>query len=426
MPATLLQGSENEVVLEVRVPLGSDMLANEEAIQQALHQAGNLATQQALERFDTDGAPIVVGNRRLKVRAKMPKEFQTPYGSVVVERYVYQASSGGRVYIPLDQAARIVVTSTPKLAKTLCHKYAALPGVSKVVEDLEQNHGRHVAPGTVQRVADAVATVCLAKEETWAYALPELAAPVASIGVGLDGACMMLVNDGWREAMTGTLALYDGEGTRLHTTYLAASPEYGKAAFLASLERELGRMRALFPAAVVVGLADGAASNWTFLETHTDVQTVDFYHVSTYLATAAAGVFLEAEPRRVWLDDACHRLKHQARAPTALLDELRGFLNRTLRLAARQAVQAAVTYFENQHARMTYAQNVAQHLPLGSGVTEAACKVIVKERMCISGGRRWTERGASTVLSLRCLTHTRGRWQDFWAKISRYGVSCET
>ena len=52
-------------------------------------------------------------------------------------------------------------------------------------------------------------------------------------------------------------------------------------------------------------------------------------------------------------------------------------------------------------------------------------KVIVKERMCISGGRRWTERGASTVLSLRCLTHTPGRWQDFWAKISRYGVSYE-
>lgn len=423
MSAQVTQVSPNEVVLEVRVALGSSMLENEEAIQTALNEAGNLATGKALEAFDTDGTPIEVGGVRLRVRAKMPKEFQTPYGSVVVERNVYQRGTGGRVYIPLDLAARIVVTSTPKLAKMLSHKYAALPGVSKVVEDLEQNHGRHVAPGTIQHVADAVATVTFAKEEVWTYALPELEAPVASISVGLDGSCMMLVNDGYREAMTGTIALYDGEGQRLHTIYLAASPEYGKATFLASLAREVARVRGLFPGAAVVGVADGAASNWTFLEEHTDRQTVDFYHVSEYLAAAAAGVFATPAERLTWLHDACHRLKHRARAPTQLLGELQGFRTCRLRKAGKAALEAAITYFENQQHRMTYAANVAAKLPIGSGVTEAACKVIIKERMCISGGRRWTERGASTVLSLRCLTHTKGRWQDFWAKVSRYGFS---
>ena len=47
---------------------------------------------------------------------------------------------------------------------------------------------------------------------------------------------------------------------------------------------------------------------------------------------------------------------------------------------------------------MDYAELVAQHIPIGSGVTEAACKVLVKQRLCGSG-MRWKERGAAAVLS---------------------------
>ncbi len=38
-----------------------------------------------------------------------------------------------------------------------------------------------------------------------------------------------MCDDGWREAMVGTLAFYDVEGERQHTIYLAATPEYGRA-----------------------------------------------------------------------------------------------------------------------------------------------------------------------------------------------------
>lgn len=40
--------------------------------------------------------------------------------------------------------------------------------------------------------------------------------------------------------------------------------------------------------------------------------------------------------------------------------------------------------------------------PIGSGVTEAACKTLVKQRLC-RAGMRWTEDGAQTILSLRAL-----------------------
>ena len=41
---------------------------------------------------------------------------------------------------------------------------------------------------------------------------------------------------------------------------------------------------------------------------------------------------------------------------------------------------------------MDYASLVAQALPIGSGVTEAACKMIVKQRLCQSG-MKWRQKG---------------------------------
>jgi hypothetical protein len=69
---------------------------------------------------------------------------------------------------------------------------------------------------------------------------------------------------------------------------------------------------------------------------------------------------------------------------------------------------------------MDYATWVEENLPLGSGVTEAACQVLVKQRLCGSG-MKWKEPGAAAVLSVRCLTYTTERWSQFWSKIDQYG-----
>ncbi len=53
-------------------------------------------------------------------------------------------------------------------------------------------------------------------------------------------------------------------------------------------------------------------------------------------------------------------------------------------------------------------------------MTEAACKTLVKQRLCHSG-MRWKEAGAQAVLSLRGLTHTDARWGQFWRKLDQYG-----
>ena len=70
--------------------------------------------------------------------------------------------------------------------------------------------------------------------------------------------------------------------------------------------------------------------------------------------------------------------------------------------------------------RMDYAGRVVAHEPTGSGVTKAACKVIVKQRLCGSG-MKWTEGGAAVVLSLRVLSSTPERLDQFWSKVDRWG-----
>jgi hypothetical protein len=422
MSATIVNRSETSFTVQVEIPYASSMLDFEQTIQERLNQAGVVATQEALQQFDTDGSPITIGSVKFTSKGQLPKEYQTPYGVATVARHVYQSSQGGKTYCPLDRDARIVTSSTPRFAKMIAHKYAEF-GSGRVLLDLQENHGRKVARSFVQNIADAVAAVALAKEESWDYALPEIEHPVTAITLGLDGTCLLMCEDGWRETMVGTIGFYDKAGERQHTIYMAATPEYGKATFLGRLESEVTRVKAKYPEAHYVGIADGARGNWEFLAKHTEDQVVDFWHAAEYLGKAAA-VLYRGHPatREQWMDENCRRLKHDPGGAEAVLKQLRSQAKVRPWAKDDEDVQRAITYFANQSraGRMDYASRVGANEPIGSGVTEAACKVLVKQRLCGSG-MKWKEPGAAAVLSVRCLTYTTERWSQFWSKIDRHG-----
>jgi hypothetical protein len=422
MPATIVSRSDTAFTIQVEIPYGPSMLDAEQAIQDRLNEAGTLATAEVLQRFDTDGSPIVLADTKLTSMGRVLKEYQTPYGVAPVERHIYQTSKGGKTYCPLDRDARIVGSSTPRFARVISHKYAEF-GSSRVIEDLRENHGRTVARSFVQNVADAVAAVASAKEEDWGFALPKPEEPVATVTIGMDGTCLLMCEGGWRETMVGTIGLYDRAGDRQHTIYLAATPEYGKATFLDRMEREVERVKAAYPQARYVGLADGAKGNWEFLGRHTEVQVIDFWHAAEYLSDAADVLFAgQPGEKRPWLESACHRLKHEPGAARQLTRDLKRRAAEKGISGDQPEVAAAVTYFTNQSkaGRMDYPPLVGSHIPIGSGVTEAACKVLVKQRLCGSG-MKWKEPGAAAVLSVRCLTYTTGRWSQFWSRVDRYG-----
>jgi hypothetical protein len=300
--------------------------------------------------------------------------------------------------------------------------------VRAVQADLEQNPGRTIATASIQNVAEWVGTLATANEEDWEYTMPTLASPIATVVVSLDGAMIPLADRaGYREAMAGTLSFYDGEGERQHTLYLAAAPESGKQAFLHRLERASRRAKQHCPVALYLGLADGAASHWRFLEQHTDRQLIDFFHATEYvgkIAQATDPPRQAASQRAQWQHEHCGTLKHDP----AALDRLSGDAARlsqrhTRSQAVRDDVLSAWTDFTNHRHQMDYPGFIAAGRPIGSGVTEAACKTLVKQRLG-AAGMRWQHTGAKIVRSLRALTQTTGRWAQFWQKIDQFGAEC--
>lgn len=426
MDAKIISNTEKNFTIQVTVSYEGNMLRAEDHLQECLNEAGVLSTIELLEYFDTDGSPIKVGETTLTTKGKVEKEYQTPYGAAIVDRHVYQTSKGGKTYVPLETGSKVIGTVTPKFAKMISSKYScdAAPGVQR---DLAENHGRPVALSFIKNLTDAVGAIALAKEETWSYQLPEFPKPVSSISAGLDGTCLNMMEDGWREAMCGTLAFFDEDGERMHTIYTAASPEYGKEKFLNHLDIEISKINNLYPEVPIIGLADGASSNWTFLEKYCDTLTVDYWHVTEYLAKAAKIMYpwkKQMKEKQDWLHDACHRLKHKAGGASEILKEIIKFdKSHDLTEKKQDEIKAVITYITNQKERMEYHKNIEKNYPIGSGVTEAACKTIVKNRMC-KGAARWKNDGASMVLTLRSLHATKFRWEQFWNKYSQYG--CDT
>lgn len=424
MTAEITSRTNDTLVIEVTLPLGRSMLEGEMGIEKAINEAGTLATGELLKRFDTDGSTIQIGNTKLTSKGRVEKNYQTPYGEVRVGRHVYQSPKGGATFCPLERDARVIQGATPKLAKILSHKYSKL-SVDEVKTDLQSNHGRALSRGYIQKVSEMIGSLVQAKEEHWHYSTPPLDTPVTTVSIGLDGTTIYLREQGYREAMVGTVALYDHAGERLHTTYIGASPEYGKASFLARMRREIDHVKHLYPDALYIGLADGAKDIWPFLNQYTSIQVTDFWHASEYLAGASEAIFsspVEDVQKTQWLDERCHKLKHLKGAAGRIIKELKEKSAEKLSPPNREKLQKAITYFTNQKPRMRYYALVKEDLPIGSGVTEAACKMIVKQRLCQSG-MKWHEKGASIILSLRTLERS-NRWEQFWDKISQYGVAC--
>jgi len=413
-----------KVTLQISVDISGSMLEVEERILHALNGAGCELSEKALEQFDTDGSPVMTGSIKWTRRCRNTQTYQTPYGEVSVNRNVYQTSRGGKTYVPLEAGARLVRCATPRFAKMISSKYARL-NAAAVVSDLLDNHARSTSRATLQKIADCVGAIAASKEESWSYETPRIDRAISTVVCSLDGAMLLTVDDGWREAMVGSLSLYDCDGERQHTTYFGAAPQYGKEEFFKRYERELDGIKKHYPDALYLGIADGASSNWRFLKEHTEKQLLDFYHVTEYLAKVAHAAHPEktGKPaRQQWLKDRCHELKHEPRAAKAILKQMQGYTRKQKLSEAIEAdLSAAISYFKNHVHMMEYASHVEQALPIGSGVTEAACKTLVKQRFCCSG-MRWKEAGIKTVLSLRSLVQTQGRWDQFWKKIERFGV----
>lgn len=331
---------------------------------------------------------------------------------------MYQSSNGGPGVVPLENQGRIIGgSSTPRLAKMLSWKYSKMSALD-VSRDLAENHARPVSREFVQSVSSKVADIAQDKEFEWIYEVPDFAQVVTHISIGRDGTTTPIVKSGYREAMNGTISLYNGAGERMHTIYATCAPEYGKKTFDMVLDMEIERIKAKFPSVGYIGSADGSKDNWTYLDSRTDVGILDFWHATTYLGNVSAA--MDKNNPKQWLEDACHDLKHSPKGAKNLLREMKHSLSKD-DVTYQEALQTSITYYENNLERMDYARYGKLKYPIGSGVTEAACKIMVKQRLCGSG-MKWIIPNTENMFLLRGLVLTEGRWGQFWKYIDDKGL----
>lgn len=154
-----------------------------------------------------------------------------------------------------------------------------------------------------------------------------------------------------------------------------------------------------------------------------DEQVIDFYHAAEYVTRAADALFAQrpVAERAAWLESRCCLLKHDWDGADKLLAQWRAVDTAHWDGTWRQGLGDAIRYFENHRHQMHYKRYQDMGWPIGSGVTEAACKTLVKQRLC-RAGMRWTEQGAQVILSLRALLLSQTRWDQFWRKLDQFGV----
>jgi hypothetical protein len=128
----------------------------------------------------------------------------------------------------------------------------------------------------------------------------------------------------------------------------------------------------------------------------------DFVHVLEYLWKAAYALHPEdAEERESWVLDRASAILH-GRARDVAVGLRRAATRNQLSQNARQPVDKAADYIDNNQERLQYDQALAHGLPIATGVIEGACRHLVKDRMDITGAR-WGLDRAEAVLTLRSL-----------------------
>ncbi len=204
--ARIIKRLGTQVTVQVTVNISGSLFEAEQAIQNACNEVGQLATEEAIVGLDTDGSAIMTGSVKWTAKGKTRQTYQTPYGKVVVKRHLYQTAQGGQTWCPLEDSGRIIRHATPRFAKQWASKYAR-SNVKAVCSDLKENQGRQVTKSYVQNVVDWIGGIAEAKEHEWRYALPKLDSAVSTVVLSLDGAHILMQEDGWREAMVGTASL---------------------------------------------------------------------------------------------------------------------------------------------------------------------------------------------------------------------------
>jgi hypothetical protein len=376
-------------------------------------------------------------------------------GPLEVTRHTYrERHRSGVTHVPLELEAGLMERMTPALAKSVAIGYAYMPP-RKCEELMLANGLRPPSRSTFDRSGrdlGAYAFTCNEKIEPLVRSNEVLDRRARWIVIGLDrtgvpmrheefpGQATVYKGDmrrsrprpvkraqirgpvEWRMDYVGTVALF-GEDKELLSTRKYRSPADAPvddivARMMADVRHALGQL----PQLRIAVVQDGAPELWNAVPSalseeplvSTWTETLDWYHLDERLSKC--------------LDlctTATHRESQRQRWRAQLLERDHG-VSKVLSSLRRKAccieepaaseLLGHVSYIARNRARTDYASYRRQGSPIGSGITEGACKSLVGARAKRSG-QRWSQRGLSAALHLRAI-HESDRFAGFWSFFS--------
>jgi hypothetical protein len=351
----------------------------------------------------------------------------TVHGAVRLRRAYYYCGRCRQSFIPYDEALGLTDGISPGLMPLVCLAGTLLPFADAAEDVLRRFAGVRVSASTVLRCTEGAGERLRAQQKEGrmvepAQAEPKWAAPRAAgqpaAYVGLDAFSVPMQGPGATEAehrMLYTALLYTPQ--KEHTRYLVDFDLDALAAQVRSQARALGLARV----SELIAVTDGGNGLEEALQRHLaeDLTTIlDWYHAAEHLCAFA----------KAWHagdDGARHRWAHQAKGilyeqgGEALLAHLRALvLPPRTSAEVGEELRKLIGFFENNRHRTDYPTYRENGWDIGSGPTEAGCKII-GERLKGSG-MRWVEEGAATVAALRALYVSGGKlWDGFWAQPHR-------
>ena len=237
---------------------------------------------------------------------------------------------------------------------------------------------------------------------------PAPAKTAQRLGAGMDGAKIHIRQERWKELKVGCIfeievrPIFDPDsrekleqGHADHHTYLAhlGGPEqFGEMMWAAAQQRGWDNHYET----QVIG--DGAPWIWNLTNLHfyDSQQTLDYYHATEHLTTAA-NLLYPSDPQAAlrWLN------KHETRLFQGHADQIATTLTQaaTGQSQRHNDLRTEANYFRTHQRRMQYLELREEGFPIGSGMVESEAKQF-KARFC-GPGMRWSRDGAQRLIPIR-------------------------
>lgn len=423
----------------------------EQQLQTCLRQAGRRLLEQALAHLEPatrdEARPRITFQRETyRRRPKQAKTIYSTFGPLEYSRFRYEACEAGEPSLfPLDLLLGLEAQlATPVLAERV-GRLAVDHEQRQVLATLVRDHGVRWSVKTLRKVTAALADGFASFREPaqvqqacdWlAQAFRSKGKHRPVLAVGRDGIMIPMRQQGYKEACTATLAIFDRRGKRLGTLYLGYMPEPGQETMTAQLTSLIEKILAAWHARQgdcprLVYLTDGGYHPRDFfrrvLRKMSDPWRqaskgklawqwiLDYWHICGYVNKLAVALFGDGAKAEKWFHRMRRWLRDRHRGITQVLRSASQYLSqRQLSKARDEAFLEAYRFLRKNWRWMQYAAYRSQGLPIGSGVTEAACKTVFTQRLKRSG-MSWRKESGQRIVDLRIL-HLSGVWKQVHAQ----------